>query len=335
MQDSVIAFNHFGEYSPNVYNVLFYGGSRNRIVGNKIKGGITGISHVFHKTNSGNSGNAAMFGNVISDNVIEGISEESISFDCRGNSVVDCAAQERDVIASKANPSAGVYTVTLSNASWAGQGAPYAGWYAVMTSGAAQGMIFAITAQASAVLTLTMIAAEYALIAPSDEVVIGAPMFNNTIANNTINGMTWPTPTTVTSIVMWGLCYDNVIVGNGGDGPGTGISINSLNSLPGPIGPITGNALKAPSEHNVITSNSVPDISLLYYQYGALPDFFSLGNIVRVNSGFRGTLKIQRHEDLVDNGGFSYPDVRTNVYKENTPERRSNHGYLGGRRRGI
>lgn len=76
--DCLVAFNRFRGCT---YNLVVRGGSRNRVIGNTIDGGTTGIAFVYEKVASGSTPARQ---NVIVGNTVHS-SEAAITFDVKGN----------------------------------------------------------------------------------------------------------------------------------------------------------------------------------------------------------------------------------------------------------
>lgn len=247
--------------------IQFYGGQRNRIIGNRVTAGITGIGFIFQRSTAGVAGTP--IGNVIANNIVEGYTEEGITFDCRGNVAADISVVDWDEIAS----TSGTNQIVLDHANWADAGSPFAGYAAVFISGALQGTVCTISAQSGATLTTDLSTTELGKIVAGDEVVIGLPAYGNLISGNHVDGRNG-----TSGIVLWGNALGNSITGNTVLGSNAGISLSSLSSLIRASNNVTGNTGRAPVAFNTVVGNTLMRtvIQDQFYDYGS--DAYSPGD---------------------------------------------------------
>jgi len=105
--------------------------SNNTMHGNGV--GIAGILHLSRNDINSASANPWMYGNHVDGNKIDGMTQESISFDLFGNNAQAMAVQAQDTIASLAvtggnyniGPTAAGVSTSVSGASYTGSSAPY------------------------------------------------------------------------------------------------------------------------------------------------------------------------------------------------------------------
>jgi hypothetical protein len=270
--------------TPGAQSILFFGGDSNVIRGNTVQGGILGINFIYHWELNGTI--VGITNNVIADNTIQGITQESISCDFNGSGATSVATREFDTVASKSIPSGILHTVTLTAAGWASYAGSYVGAYMAFTSGKLNGQIFAITAQNHATFTLDMNYGEYALVAATDQVVIGMPTLHNTIAGNTIDASL----STTKAIYLYGFAYHNAVTGNAVRGSTAlgGIAAGSVGGVVAASGSVTGVATNAPACNNTITGNAawkaaISDV-LVNYNSGAGTGYAPLGNLFSGNT---------------------------------------------------
>lgn len=283
-----IANNSFVTAQNNAQAILFWGGSRNRVTGNYIQYGLTGILFLFHRSLNGAAG--LMSGNIIANNVVLNCSEEHISFDVNGNTNTDVAVLEQDTVASKASSN----TVTLTNAAWAAAGSKYVGYYMCFNTGGIAGQVAKITASSNGTFTLDLTAAQYAAIAASDAVVIGAPTLQNVIANNYVDASARGT---TLSIALYGLAYLNTVIGN--TVVGKDIRVVGLNSLVKSSPNVTNTFGMGPSESNTIVGNTFrkAGLSVDYLDFASSPSYTQHGNLVGLNQYSGGGLTLS-HQDI-------------------------------------
>lgn len=223
--------------------------------GNTIVGGTTGILFLHSWACSGCR--KATEGNTVSDNVVSGISEESISFETNSGSSATDAIREYDTVAS----TTGTNQVTLADAGWTGDSSYASGeFYLGFITGALAGEYYKISSKTNGTMTLTGMTADLiATINVGDAVWLGLPIINNTIVRNrvTISGAS------SYGIVLYGTAFDNtvggsrananiVIVEEGATTKET-ITCTSLDDLH--TGTVTGNALKGPCDGNTFSYN--------------------------------------------------------------------------------
>ncbi|MHA2403594.1 MAG: hypothetical protein ACXADH_11435, partial [Candidatus Kariarchaeaceae archaeon] len=105
------------------------GGHDNVIVNNTITGGITGILLKADYIGASNGGDNANFvRNIIMNNTIRDVDEESISFDSVFDSTSKMTTRELDTVASVSG-----VNVTLDDADWSGTSGNYVGNYMIVT----------------------------------------------------------------------------------------------------------------------------------------------------------------------------------------------------------
>lgn len=223
--------------------------------GNTIVGGTTGI--LFLHSFSCSGCRKATEGNTVSDNVVSGVSEESISFETNSGSSTTDAIREYDTVGS----TSGTNQVILADAGWTGDTSYASGeFYLGFITGTLIGQYFKISAKTNGTFTLTGMTAELlATVSAGDEVWVGLPIINNTIVRNrvTIAGAS------TYGIVLYGIAFDNTIGGSManantivktyGSTTKESITCTSLDDLH--TGTVTGNALKGPCDGNTISYN--------------------------------------------------------------------------------
>lgn len=268
------------------------------IIANNINGGKTGVSILYQRTNASRSVSdvyAVSAHNLIANNYITNVSEESISIDCNGNDPTNCAAREVDTVASVSS-----LTVTLSAGGWAGITAnAHFNDYAGFVTGALAGRIFRITASSGATITLDCTGAEASAITAGDLVVIGAWAFNTVISGNRIQCRSGAN---ATGIMLWGMCQGITI------GPNTiehlyrtsvldCIGLASLNKVDG-----TGSRVSTAGRNAPVMGCTVGEvvarggnINLRYEDYGSgAPDYVAPGNSVVGAKALGNALTLQR-----------------------------------------
>jgi predicted RNA-binding protein with TRAM domain len=300
---SLISRNRSVSNVNGCQHILLTAGSSNRITDNVLTYGRTGINFVFRRDLNGSLG--PTFGNVISGNIIKDMSEESISFDVNASTGTTVAVVDRDTVASKANPSGTVYTVTMTNAGWSSAGAAYLNWYAAFTTGSLKGQVVQITAQSNGLLTLALTTAQYALLNTGDTLIVCMPFLRNVVSGNTIDSSA---RCTTKSIYLYGLCYGNTVIGNTVIGTGTagGISVQSLTDLAKPTN-YTATFGLAPSEGNTVTGNTVTgdNLSIDLLSYGG-SSYLASRNICTGNTVFNGLVHWESQTDATGLGINNY-----------------------------
>jgi len=263
--------------------IQMYGGQYVNIEQNEVYAGKTGILCIYHTTIVGGIGFQYI---TIQDNYIEGVTEESISFDTRGNDATNMSVREYDTVAS----TSGSNQVVLSDADWAAQTTYNSGdWYLGFISGTLLGQYYRITAHSGATFTLSGV--PLASVAAGNEVWVGAPAQFCEIKRNTIQ---MPNETTVSGILLWGLAFQNTI----GGAPGDGNTVTNLSSADkygircAPLdglaaGGDTGNARRAPVDRNTVSWNTVTGglCADLERDFGGVAGMYSLvGNTYSNNT---------------------------------------------------
>jgi len=219
--------------------------------------------------------------NLVEGNTVSGVTEESISFDTRGNDAERMHGRAVDTVAGVSGN-----TVTLSSPNWATAGSLFSGQYLMYRSGAEKGRVAKIASQTDASFTL---AAGSDLPQPGDQVVVGAPFLNNTVRDNTVDASNG-----FSGIIGWGLNYGTVIEWNRVTGPnrleqyGEGDPWNSAIKLASLDGIAAAGAISAtpcgrhaPSDGFVVRSNAITTtgtpkptdrVLVINYNFGRCPD---------------------------------------------------------------
>ena len=324
VKESQFIFNRCMSNSSSGAGISFYGGNNNNISFNKIQGGKTGISFIYTESVGGFQG--GVFNNIIKGNNIEGVTEESIGLDVRGDSGIDIGAQELDTV-SATYVSGSTYGVTLGNANWSTAAGVYFNYQLIFTSGKLQGTVWLINLHSNANFVLSGMTKEiHDSISVGDEVIIGQPMFHNVISQNVILAGGY------SGISLWGFSYSNIITDNIikgirtntnpiNVGVGTNphaIRISSIHGLgrTGQIVPLS-NGMKAPCEYNIVSNNSIThgDIVLQSKAYGSSPHYVSLGNRVTNNKVLSGDIWL----DYQDENALGFNDVKDgSIIESNT-----------------
>jgi hypothetical protein len=299
-------------------NIEFFGGKRNLIQGNNIETGVTGISFIFQWTTARAQGQVD--GNKIIGNTIRNISEESISFDVRGNIADDMATRERSTVARK-TASGGFNFIHLSHTELWNSNKPYIGACMCFFTGKLKGQVFEILDYGSPSpdvrFNMRITADVMSEVEAGDVVIIGAPFTNNIIQGNNI---VMPHGPLTTGIFLYGLCYYNLVDSNivrclSSDSGKPGIRVRSLgglnktNSLTNPPG-----GRDAPSENNTLSNNLLINCDEVsdYYGYGSATPYHSVGNRhVGVNT--TGSILINRNDNLVYSSKTHKGVVQTNA----------------------
>lgn len=269
--DCIIQYNSCeqSQYPPNGSGILFLGGRRNIIRGNKITGGITGILFLTDTANNGGS-EGIPSDNVISGNSVSNFSEEGISFDIHGNSTDGCGARESDSILSVEADG-----INLTHIAWNNAGNDYTGYDIVFISGNSSGKERTILKRKGNFFSIDMNGLKPS---PGDAVVIGSCPKRNIIRENTVDG-----PDSLNSILLYGLCSKNLIENNTivhGH-----VRILSIDGLIVTADSVTGTPGRAPSNYNSIRNNIVSegDIVLEYYNFRSGTPYRSVGNNIIKN----------------------------------------------------
>lgn len=256
IKDSIIEDNSFTSVASKRPIEIAYGSS-NTIQRNNLKGGTAGI--IFLVNHTINAARKATNGNIVQDNEIVGVTEESISFDLNGDEATASGIREYDTVSS----TAGTDQVVLGDADWTGNTTYNTGnYYLGFVTGAQIGTRWRISAQSGATFTLVgMDAGTLATISAGDQIWIGLPAFNNTIRRNRI---TMANTASSTGIMLWGLAFGNTIGGsaananfikNLGAGNLWAVECASLDGMAS--GTVTGNTShgRAPCDGNTISHN--------------------------------------------------------------------------------
>jgi hypothetical protein len=310
MDSSAITDNYFtgarsAALSVGARNISIWGGSGNRIVGNNITGGVTGIDFLYWWTI--NSQRGAVSKNVIAHNVISNVSEESIAFDCFANSATNMNTREMDTVSS-AFAATGFYHIILKDTALYDPTKRYIGSYLIGYQGKSKSCTIEILDEApnAAGTNFTVLTTPdvFKNVSAGNVMIIGVPFLNNIISDNVIQSPDSSSISYASGIVLLGLCYGNTVTHNhiytrGFSAGHYGISVTSLNGLDetGSITHPTGGR-KAPSENNIVTDNSIlgSDLYLRYYNYGNGTDYYSRGNIA-ANNKVDGKYVVEYNED--------------------------------------
>lgn len=278
--------------------ILFYGGSRNRVINNRLDGpAVTGILWLYTLASVGGStGKGLVVANEVHGNIITDVTEESISF--------EGAVLETDTVASTTTPN----KVTLAAAGWSGAGSTYAGFHMVFYSGALAGQCFLITAETNGLFTLDIDATTWALIAASDKVSIGAASLRNSIVGNAVEAAT---SGDCTGINVYNLSVGNTVQGNTVRGNSAqlpthqhGIAVRALQGLAKSSPTYANNFGAGPACFNTVMGNTVEDgdIEADLLNFGG-SSFVSPGTIVRGNTVRKGKVHVSFHGVARDVGG--------------------------------
>lgn len=300
---SLITRNKMVSAATSYQHILFTAGSRNRVTENELDFGKTGITWVYRRDLNGAFGTS--FRNVISGNTIVNISEEGISFDVNGSTAATVAVVDRGTVASKANPSGAIYNVVVSGGTWATETRDYTGYYACFLSGALKGQPVKITGHLGATLTLALAASQYAILTAADQFTVGMPFIGNVISGNTVDTSARGV---ARGLHLYGLCYQNTVVGNTVIGTGAakgGLQVDSITGLAQPANLSASSGL-APSEGNTVVGNTVngDDLSIALHSYGG--SYTSSRNVVTGNTIVNGRLRWDNQVDTTGIGTNSF-----------------------------
>lgn len=261
------AYGQFNVFSRNVFElsagqraVLLNGGSYNQICDNSISGGIAGILLLYQRNVSGTN---VLFHNVVAQNTITGVSEESITLDLTGNTAAAIGVFDRDTVSVKAINGSFV-NVTCAAAAFASSGSVFTNYYVLMRTGTLAGQAFLIGTHLNGVLTLEMDTTNaYPLLTVGDEFMICAPFVGNVITGNTI------VSSGTFAILLYGVCAGNVVSSN--TVCGAGICVKSLSSLVASSINVTGRLGRAPSENNAVSFNVArgASVSFVFQDFGS------------------------------------------------------------------
>jgi len=264
--DFVISNNTFTGTLGSGGNIQVVGGKRNRIIGNTISGGTTGILHMYETAASGGGFDSVIEHEVVTGNTIGNVSEENISFDVMANSATEAGVFEYDTIAAVSGQD-----ITLSTLTWPS----YVGYDIIFYDGDLRGKTRTISGQSGTGNKVFTVTGDIADAAAGDKVVIGAPMKHNYIANNTVTcydyistlGDTYP------AVLLYGLCFGNVIEKN--TVPLGKIDVRSVDGVTKHTGQVTDTYGRATCGYNTIRENTILDggsnegINLFRFAYTA------------------------------------------------------------------
>jgi hypothetical protein len=279
-------YGQYNVYSRNVFEmsaaqraVLFNGGSYNQITNNSITGGTTGIIFLYARNVAGTN---VLFHNVIAQNTITGVTEESISLDLTGNTAAAVGCFDRDTVGAKAINGSNV-DVTCAAAAFSTSGNVFTGYYILMRTGLLAGQAFRVATHLNGNLNVEMNTTEaYPLLTVADEFILCAPFVGNVITGNTIlSAGTF-------AILLYGVCAGNVVANN--SVAGASIAIWSLSSVIASTINVTGRTGRAPSENNVVSFNAVRggSIAFTFNDFGADAYSATVGNELSHNRVLNG-----------------------------------------------
>lgn len=256
-------------------NVEVMGGYYSKYCNNIINGGITGISFLANRSVNRIQG---FHDNVISGNIIRGISEEPISFDLRGNNPGRCGSIVQGTVSSHSVP--GRYIVpSFTMASYG-----YISNFVCFLDGKLAGRIYKnidMGAGGNSYIQLDT-DCDASLITDGDAFVVVVPAYRNIISENVIASPA--TGGSGSGIILWGNSFENII------------SDNSLNDSAINLVSLTGivDGVYGPVNNNLIECNKVFSSSLaVQYQDlggGVYTTYPSYGNRCINNDIIKGNL---------------------------------------------
>ncbi|MED3888133.1 NosD domain-containing protein [Priestia aryabhattai] len=282
IKDSVISFNTFKKSTGR--NIEFSCAQGNVFVGNYIDGGVTGIAFLTNRQINVQPTKD----NIILFNRIYNVTEESISFDLRGNESGKTGAVKTGSVVSWSSKSiVPDFPIEVPYS--------YIGMYLYFLTGNLKGRYYSIDYMGADGKTSIQLTKRSNLsdVQAGDKFVIIIPFFNNIIKYNTIKGGG------NTGISLWGNCFDNIIEDNPiYDSSLAGISISHLSGMV--------DGIYAPTGDNVVKGNKLTNCHLIIVskRYGTSATEYNMyGNVVEDNKITDG--------DLI----LSYQDERS--YKRN------------------
>ncbi|MDR6196186.1 hypothetical protein [Siphonobacter sp. SORGH_AS_0500] len=307
--------------------LMFFGGKRNEIAYNKIYNGIVGISFAYQKSTAGASG--IVEENIIHDNYIRGVTEESISFDGRYNEPANMAAMEYAAITDKSLSGQNKY-INLSG-NWNATSPNYYNFFVCFTKGALSGECARILAHSNNRMALQLTTAQYKLLQVGDSLAVGAPFLKNKVERNIIESNT-----KTTAIYGYGMCFNNDFLSNTvtyvGDGtqaqgnlPLAGIAFASVNGI-NPAGSATG-VRKAPSMRNRIGYSSTYNcgIQMNMVAYGNAIPYRSYGNRVENSTVIGSSIVYDYNEDNIATNNYASQGIQV----KNAPKSRRTGSLAG------
>ena len=280
-----VSYNRF--VGNTTGNIMFFGGTNGRIIGNVTDGGVTGIAFIYHRSTV--SRFSPISRNIVMGNEVRGHSEEGITFDVRGNEAANTGCVEVDTIASKST-SGSSNRVTLTASGWsASPEAVYYGYYMTFLDGALAGRAYKIAAHPAGTAMFdfsdtVLTDAEHALIDPGDRVTIGMPALGNVVSGNIVDASQSVSEAAEyegVGISHWGNTLYSTIVGNtvvNGE-----IVFRTLEGITRASPTYADNSGKAPVMHCAVVGNTVDhsNIRFGFKGYGGFadsPSFQSIGN---------------------------------------------------------
>jgi len=262
-----------GIVGTNRGNIVVAGGKRYTITDNVIQGGTTIILFMWSRSSNGGGLDSITEDCVVTGNTGSHNSEEGISFDLKANDGADVGALEYDTVAGVSGQD-----ITLSALTWPN----YVGYDIVFVDGDLRGRTRTITAQSGTGDKVFTVSGSLTGAAPGDHVTIGACYKGNYIAGN---DMTALGTSTYAQIILYGLCFGNVVENNTiNQGK---IKVQSLNHCAIASASVTGTYGRAPCGYNTVENNGVQDrVYLEYYRLtgGTEAAFISEGNNVISNT---------------------------------------------------
>lgn len=243
-------------------------GKANRVIGNYVSGGITGILYLAdHSIGSGAPARSPCTQNVTSGNIVLDTTEEAISMDLTGDSATRTVAREYDTIGSLG----GSPVVTLASGNWSAQttytGSKYDLVVVSATNASMVGKRYKIITHLGAAFTTDISSSDYANLTIGDGVAVILECYENTISNNVALPMLASDRAYTSGIVLHGLGLNTTISNNitrgEYDGVGTGdigaydyyaIREASLNGITA-TDSVTGLKRRAPVGLNTISTN--------------------------------------------------------------------------------
>jgi hypothetical protein len=255
--------------------ITFYGGSYNAVMNNRISGGVTGIVFLYTRSTSGSK---ALVHNTIQGNLVTGVTQESISLDCHGNTAADVSVFDWDTVSAKAINGSNV-NITLTHANFASSGTAFGTYYIEFRTGKLAGQVFKILTHSNSLFTVEMDTTNvYPLVTVGDEFVIGAPFFGNSIIGNIVDASGG-----TASILLYGNCHGNTVMGN--TVYGKDILLTTLSSLVRSSINVTTRFGRAFCEGNVVIGNTTrtAGIKKVFTDFGADPFPEVCGNNITGN----------------------------------------------------
>lgn len=320
MLDSAIENNWCIQVPAGTRPFEFFGpAQRNRVAGNHTDGGRVGILFLWDPANVPTptaTQSIEVCDNVVAENYIANQTEEGISFD--GGNTFDNATVSAVSGSGK--------TVTVTGTGWSSAGSRYLYYWLYVMSGSGIGQLHRITAHAAGTFTLgDADTLDLAKIAAGDSVVICQPTHHNEVVGNRVDGRSSST----FSIWLYSSCHFNVVSDNRSEGAPIGLA--GTNSMAAISGSVSGAATSSPSSnnvfaHNICTNaravtnyyNQVPGLNFLYFNFGAMTDFYMVGNLAQGNIVRGGVISLNRQEKLLSGNVCDRALVNTSPFSGST-----------------